>query len=169
MSQLFLLRHAKADWAKPGMRDFDRPLKERGRRNAETIGIAMREAGFLPDCVICSKAARAFETWESLSSTLDAKNCDVEITDALYGSDASGYLQIINNAFDCEKLLIIGHNPMMEDVAFALAGSGDQSALSKLEKGFPTAGLAAIEFEKPLSEAEPGKGILQDFLTPSDI
>ena len=169
MSQLFLLRHAKADWAKPGMRDFDRPLKERGRKNAETIGLAMRSAGFVPDKVICSKAARALETWESVSVTLDAGDCDVEITDSLYGSDASGYLQVINEAFDSQRLLLIGHNPMMEDIAFALAGSGESSALSKLEKGFPTAGLAVIDFTSPLADVAPGKGRLQAFLTPSDI
>ncbi len=169
MSQLFLLRHAKADWAKPGMRDFDRPLKERGRKNAETIGLAMKTAGFLPDKVICSKAARALETWESVSTTLGVDDCDVEITDSLYGSDASGYLQVINDAVDSKRLLLIGHNPMMEDIAFALAGSGEELALSKLEKGFPTTGLAAIQFTVPLTEAAPGKGSLQAFLTPSDI
>ncbi len=169
MSQLFLLRHAKAEWAKPGMRDFDRPLKERGRRNAESIGSAMRQAGYLPDRVICSKATRALETWESLSTTLGAGDCEVEITDALYGSDASGYLQAINEAFDSDRLLLIGHNPMMEDVAFALAGGGDDASLSNLEKGFPTAGMAVIEFATPLSEAAPGKGTLQAFLTPSDF
>lgn len=169
MSQLFLLRHAKADWAKPGMRDFDRPLKERGRRNAETIGDAMRTSGFTPTRVICSKAARAVETWESVSKTLGADGCEVEMTEALYGSDASGYLQIINDAFDTERLLLIGHNPMMEDIAFALAGSGDEMVLAKLETGFPTAGMAAIQFDVPLNEAAPGKGVLQAFITPSEL
>lgn len=169
MSQLFLLRHAKADWAKPGMRDFDRPLKERGRRNAETIGSAMHEAGFVPDRVVCSKATRAVETWESVSTTLGADGCEIEFTDALYGSDASGYLQVINEAFEADRLLLIGHNPMMEDIAFALAGDGDEAALANLEKGFPTAGMAAIHFTSQLSNAAPGKGTLQAFLTPSDL
>ncbi len=169
MSELYLLRHAKADWAKPGTRDFDRPLKERGRRNAETIGLAMRREGFVPDHVICSKALRALETWTFVSSTLGAENCHVETTEALYGSDASGYLRIINEAFEAERLLVIGHNPMMEDVAFALAGSGDKTAMNKLEKGFPTAGMAAIEFEMPLGNIVPDKGVLRAFLSPSDI
>lgn len=169
MSQLFLLRHAKADWAKPGMRDFDRPLKERGRKNAETIGTAMHAAGFVPDRVICSKAARAVETWESVSTTLIADGCKVEFTDALYGSDASGYLRVVNEVFDSDRMLLIGHNPMMEDIAFALAGDGDEAALANLEKGFPTAGMAAIKFATPLCEVSPGKGILEAFLTPSDL
>lgn len=168
MSQLFLLRHAKAEWAKPGMRDFDRPLKDRGRRNAETIGAAMHTAGFVPDRVICSKAARALETWQAVSTTLGAVDCQVDITETLYGSDAAGYMRTINQAVGCERLLVIGHNPMMEDVAFALAGSGDESALAKLEKGFPTAGMAVIEFSNGLTDAAPGKGELKAFLTPSD-
>ena len=169
MSLLFLLRHAKSDWAKPGMRDFDRPLKGRGWKNAETIGAAMRSAGYLPDRVICSKAARAMETWEAVSRTLEPGDCEVEITEALYGSDASGYLRTINGSSGSERLLVIGHNPMMEDVAFALAGEGDETALGKLEKGFPTAGMAVLEFSVPLSEVGPGKGALREFLTPADI
>lgn len=168
MSELYLLRHAKADWAKPGMRDFDRALKDRGRRNAESIGLAMRSAGFLPDRVICSKATRALETWECVSKTLQADGCETEFTSSLYGTDASGYLQTINDAIGSERLLLIGHNPMMEDVAFALAGSGDETALSKLERGFPTAGLAVIRFSSSLADAAPGKGNLQAFLTPAE-
>ncbi len=169
MSQIYLLRHAKAEWARPGMRDFDRTLKKRGKSNAATIGAAMREAGLLPDRVICSKAVRALETWEALSTTLGTNGCEVELTDSLYGSDAAGYLRVINEAYGSERLLIIGHNPMMEDVAFALAGDGDEVALSKLERGFPTSGMAVIEFSTPLAGVAPGKGRLTVFLTPSDL
>ena len=169
MSQLFLLRHAKAEWARPGMRDFDRSLKERGKRNAELIGRTMRQAGLIPDRVICSKAVRAIETWQALSTTLGADGCEVELTDMLYGTDAADYFRVIKEAFGSGRLLLIGHNPMMEDVAFALAGDGDEAALSKLEKGFPTAGMAAIEFSTPLTEISPGKGSLTAFLTPSDL
>lgn len=168
MSQLYLLRHAKAEWAMPGMSDFDRPLKERGKRNAGIIGDTMRESGFMPDRVICSTARRALETWEAVSSTLGAGECEVELTEALYGTDAAGYLRVVNEAFGAERLLLIGHNPMMEDIAFALAGTGDEAALSKLERGFPTAGLAALDFDVPLTEVGPDKGKLLAFLAPSD-
>jgi len=169
MSQLFLLRHAKADWAKPGMRDFERPLKKRGRRNAEAMGRAMRSAGYLPDRVICSGATRALQTWESVAKTLGADDCEVEITGALYGCDAADYLQVINDTHGSNNLLLIGHNPMMEDVAFALAGDGEEAALGKLERGFPTSGMAAIRFDSGFGDAAPGRGSLRDFLTPSDI
>ncbi|MEZ5811238.1 MAG: histidine phosphatase family protein [Rhizobiaceae bacterium] len=168
MTQLYLLRHAKAEWAMPGTSDFDRPLKQRGKRNAEIIGSTMRQSGFVPDRVICSTAKRALETWEAASSALGAESWSVELTETLYGTDAAGYLRVVNEAYGAERLLLVGHNPMMEDVAFALAGGGDEDALRRLDHGFPTAGLAALEFDVPLTEIRPGQGTLLAFFAPSD-
>lgn len=169
MSRLILLRHAKTDWAKPGMRDYDRPLNVIGRRHARDIGREMFKGGVRPDRVICSNARRALETWDGVRESIAAANIDVEFTDMLYGSDAPDYLRVINEAPDCDNLMLIGHNPMMEDIAFALAGNGDSAATAKLEKGFPTCGLAIISFKTALAEARPGKGRLEFFLTPSDV
>ncbi|RVB55078.1 histidine phosphatase family protein, partial [Mesorhizobium sp. M7A.F.Ca.CA.004.06.1.1] len=64
MSRLYLLRHAKAGWALPGMRDFDRPLDASGRSDAEMMGAAMRSRLYVPDRTLCSNAKRAKETLE---------------------------------------------------------------------------------------------------------
>lgn len=169
MSRLLLLRHAKAEWAGPGMGDRDRALKGRGRRNAEAIAKVMLEADLLPDLVICSKARRALETWEIVSHVLRRQACRVQLTDALYGTDAPAYLRTINEAPLAENLMLVGHNPMMEDIALALSGKGNRDALAALDKGFPTCGLAVISFADSLESAGPGKGRLERFITPADL
>lgn len=166
MSRLFLLRHAKAAWASPGMRDFDRPLDATGAADAETTGIAMRDGGYIPDLTVCSNAVRARQTLEGIAGNTDTGR--VMFVDDLYSEDAAGYLTIIRKVGSVGSLLVIGHNPMMEDLALALAEDGDDDARATLHAGFPTSGLAVIRFDGSLSEAAPGKGFLEAVLTPPD-
>jgi phosphohistidine phosphatase len=168
MSRLYLLRHAKAGWAEPGVRDFDRPLTEGGRRDAAAVGMAMRISCFVPDLVLCSTARRARETWECVAATIGTLPAPPVFTDSLYSCDAAGYLSIVRKtAGDTPSLLVVGHNPMIEDVAIACAADGDGAELAALASGFPTSALAVIQFSLPLAEAAPGKGSLATFLTPA--
>ena len=89
--------------------------------------------------------------------------------DSLYTEDATGYLSIIREHGNVESLLVIGHNPMTEDLAMALAASGDGETREALSYGFLTAGLAAIRFDRRLTEAEPGIGFLEAFLVPANL
>ncbi|MBN9218483.1 MAG: histidine phosphatase family protein [Mesorhizobium sp.] len=166
MSRLFLLRHAKAGWALPGMRDFDRPLDASGRADAEIIGAAMRSRGYIPDRTLCSNAARARETLEGLAGQTDTGK--VLFFDTLYSEDAAGYLRLIRDHGGAGSLLVIGHNPMMEDLAMAVSGDGDGTARTTLNHGFPTAGLAVVRFLDDLAKAAQGLGYLEAFLTPAE-
>lgn len=167
MSRLFLLRHAKAGWALPGMRDFDRPLDATGIADAEATGAAMRANGYVPELTLCSNARRARETLEGIAGTADTGR--VIFTDALYSADAAGYLDNIREHGRHNSILVIGHNPMMEDLAMAVTGDGEENALHTLQTGFPTSGLAIISFAGGLSDAQLGQGFLEAFLTPSDL
>ena len=167
MSRLYLLRHAKARWAEPGSRDYDRALDLSGKADAETLGASMLLAGYLPDMVLCSGAKRARETWDAVSRHLTAS--DVSYIDGLYSSDASGYLDIIRERGSEGSTLVIGHNPMMEDLAMALARDGDPAALETVAGGFPTAGLAVLRFTTPLAQLAPEDGFLEDFIAPRDL
>ncbi|MGN6469401.1 MAG: SixA phosphatase family protein [Rhizobiaceae bacterium] len=168
MSRLYLLRHAKAGWAEPGMRDFDRPLTDRGKQDAAAIGMAMRASGFIPDLVLCSTAKRARETWECTARTIGPVPAPPVFVDGLYSCDAPGYLSIVRKTSgDPPSLLLVGHNPMIEDVAVACAARGDGAERAALSSGFPTSALAVIEFSGPLADAAPGKGYLTAFLTPA--
>lgn len=167
MSRLYLLRHAKAGWAEPGMRDFDRPLEPLGRTDADSIGAAMRANAYIPDLVLCSSAKRARETLDWVARhTGDGR---VVFSDSLYSTDAAGYVDFIRETADADAVLLVGHNPMMEDVAEALSGDGDPQARAALHGGFPTSALAVIRFPGNLSEAMPGKGYLEAFMTPHDL
>lgn len=165
MGRLFLLRHAKAGWAAPGMRDFDRPLDASGWADAEATGAAMREKGLAPELVLCSNARRARETLEAVNRHLPTQR--VVFSDGLYATDASGYLELIRRADDVASALVVGHNPMMEDLGFALSGDGEPTARDTIAAGFPTSGLAVIRFPGSLTQAEPGKGFLEAFLVPA--
>lgn len=148
------------------MRDFDRPLDPRGHDDARSIGIAMHERGFVPRVTLCSTARRARETLTGVSAHVDTGR--VLFVDDLYSTDAGGYLAAILGQEGHDSLLVVGHNPMMEDLASALAPEGEPAARSVIAAGFPTAGLAAIRFDGSLGGARPGSGFLEAFLLPGD-
>jgi phosphohistidine phosphatase len=166
VATLFLLRHAKAGWALPGMRDFDRPLDETGHRDSEEMGNVMALNGYVPDLTLCSGALRARQTLAGIAARTDTGK--IVFSDTLYMTDAAGYLDMIRQHGDVSAILIIGHNPMMEDLALAISGSGDDAARTSLNLGFSTAGLAVISFEGSLSHASPGAGRLDAYLIPGD-
>ncbi len=125
MSRLFLLRHAKAGWALPGSARFRpaarriRPRRRRGHRRRHA------RRGYVPDLTLCSNARRARETLEGIAGHADTGR--VLFSDTLYSEDAAGYLSLIHENADSGSLLVIGHNPMMEDLAMALSGNGEAS------------------------------------------
>lgn len=165
MSRLYLLRHAKAGWALPGMRDFDRPLDDSGHADAESIGIQMRDLGYVPDITLCSGAVRARETLQGVAGHADTGR--VLFCEKLYSEDAAGYLRLIHENAASGSVLVIGHNPMMEDLASAVSGKGNPAAQAALSSGFPTSGLAVIGFSAGLKQAAPGNGFLEAFHTPA--
>lgn len=167
MARLYLLRHAKAGWAQPGMRDFDRPLDPTGMEEAAATGAIMRNCGYEPDLTLCSNARRARETLAGIANGVDTGR--VVFLDTLYTEDAAFYLDAVRTHGHVGSVLVIGHNPMMEDLTVAVSGNGEAGALDMLNYGFPTSGLAVLRFEGSLAQAAPGKGYLEAFLTPVTI
>ncbi len=149
------------------MRDFDRPLDGEGMDDAEATGLAMRASDYIPDLTLCSNALRARQTLEGIAGNADTGR--VLFFDSLYSEDAAGYLALIRESGGIGSVLVIGHNPMMEDLTMAMAGDGDEDAKATLKSGFPTSGFAVLRFEGSLAQAAPGKGYLEEFLTPADI
>lgn len=149
------------------MRDFDRPLDDAGRRDAQAVGVTMLAGGYAPKRIICSSARRARETWDGVSRHFP--DADVRFTDLLYSSDATGYVNFIRDNGNVDSLLIVGHNPMIEDACFALAPNGEEAAMLARSNGFPTCGLAVIGFAGGFADAAPGLGHLDAFFTPADF
>jgi phosphohistidine phosphatase len=163
---VYLLRHAHAAWASPGLRDFDRPLDERGRKDAAIVADAMRERDYRPDVVYCSTAERCAETLRIVSQVLPPET-EIVMLESLYGNDHRYYLGVLH---DCRSssVMLIGHNPMIEDTANALTATAAEGAARRLQNGFPTAGLAIISLTEPV-EAGGGNGHLDVLLTPKKL
>ncbi|MFC3218672.1 histidine phosphatase family protein [Tianweitania populi] len=159
------MRHAKARFASPGMRDFDRPLEPIGQDDASAVGRDMAERNWMPDLVLCSTATRAQQTWDGCSAELSSVPTTRLIED-LYSADASGYVQIIQASGATQSLMLVGHNPMIEDVTLALVSQDDPHAEQLRRSGFPTAGLAVIDFEDDIANIQPGTGRLVEILKP---
>ncbi|MFG3255459.1 SixA phosphatase family protein [Streptomyces sp. NPDC048172] len=161
---IVLLRHAKADW--PQVADHERPLAERGRQDAPAAGEWLAEHGINPQLTLCSTATRTRETWKLAVHQLPKRPRTV-YEDRLYEAPPGQIIEVINEAPDeVRDLLVIGHNPGMQGVADVLAGRGDEDALTRLARGFPTAAIAVLRFSGPWKSLEPGTAELTDFWTP---
>jgi len=150
MRRLLLLRHAKTEHDAPSGRDQDRRLDDRGRHDAAEIGGWIGRHPPFPDSVLVSPAVRAHQTWEIAWANMKdrAPEPKVELVSELYGADPSQLLQIVHAmaATDPQRLMIVGHNPGMHELALALAGSGDAAGRQALADNLPTSGLAIFEF-----------------------
>jgi phosphohistidine phosphatase len=167
MKQLFLLRHAKSSWDDPDLADHDRPLAPRGRRAATLIAEHMRAERLSPELVLCSSAARTRETLERLAPAL-GEGVQVQIEPELYGASDERLLERLRAVDDgVESLMLIGHNPGVEQLALRLAARGEK--LAEVRRKYPTAALATLEFDGRWTELRSGGAELTDFVTPKQL
>jgi phosphohistidine phosphatase len=151
MRHLMLLRHAKTENEAPSGRDQDRRLDERGRMDAAAIGTWMGQHPPFAGAVMVSPAVRARQTWEIAWEAMKAHapTPDVEFVPALYGADPGRLLEIIRSsvASDPKRLMLVGHNPGLHELALALIANDDNAGRKTLSDNLPTAGLAMFEFD----------------------
>jgi len=151
MRRLMLLRHAKTENDAPSGRDQDRRLDNRGRRDAAEIGSWIGRHRPFPDLVLVSPAVRAHQTWEIAWEAMKelVPEPRVELVPELYGADVSQLLETVRDASsaDPRRLMIVGHNPGMHELALVLAGSGDPAGRNALTDNLPTSGLAVFDFK----------------------
>jgi len=139
--RLLLLRHAKSSWDDAGLADHDRPLADRGRRAAGLMGAHLRTSDLLPDLVLCSSARRTRETLELLA----LEDPEARIEERLYGADEDALLDRVRRLpEDAGTVLLLGHNPGIQDLAIRLAGPDAGEEAARLREKFPTGALAAF-------------------------
>jgi phosphohistidine phosphatase len=179
---LALFRHAKSAW--PDVPDHDRPLARRGIRAAPVMGRWLRDAGLVPGQVLCSTARRARETWQFAQAGLAAAP-PVTFDARIYEGAAADLLALIREVPPATgTLLLIGHNPAIEELALLLAaapsaagpgtagpgtGGSHHSDLGRMRSKFPTAAIAVLEFGGTWPDLAPGRARLTAFVTPRDL
>ncbi|WP_193760514.1 SixA phosphatase family protein [Bradyrhizobium yuanmingense] len=172
MRRLMLLRHAKTETDAPSGRDQDRRLDDRGHKDAARMGDWIAAHPPFPDTVLVSHAVRARQTWdiawEAMKDRVPAPQ--VEVLPELYGADPAQILDTIRTATapaNPKRLLLIGHNPGMHEVALMLTGGGDANAAKALGDNLPTAGLAIFDFDvKDWDDVAYRRGKLVLFVSP---
>jgi phosphohistidine phosphatase len=163
-----LLRHAKSSWSDSDLPDVDRPLAPRGERAARRIADYLRRSEIRPELVLCSPARRARQTLDAIEPTL-GETCAVELSPDLYAASAETLLERLRDVPEsADPVLLIGHNPGLEELALMLADRG--AGLPRLREKFPTAALATIVFDSDTwAGLEPGGGELVDYVVPREL
>lgn len=150
---LLVLRHAKAASA-PGLADVERPLAERGEKDATAAGSWLRAAAIVPDLVVCSTARRTRQTWEAVAAELPGQ-AEARYDERIYRNTLDSLLEVVRDTDDAVRsLLLVSHNPGAQQLAAAL------TAEAKVYEGFPTCALALIEFTGPWASVSEGAGRL---------
>jgi phosphohistidine phosphatase len=161
MKTLLLLRHAKSSWASPELRDFDRPLNQRGLKAAPLMGKFMRKRKITPDLIISSPAVRARMTAALVIENGELRT-DLRFDERIYEADVETLLKVISQIDEAaETVVIVGHNPGLQELL---------KALTDEEHEFPTAALAQISLKLDnWSAVQPKSGRLRWIVTPKGL
>lgn len=118
MKTLYLVRHAKSGWDNPGLRDFDRPLNERGLHDAPKMARLLAELGVQPDLLVSSPAKRALTTATFFAEALGKTGAEVVQKPDIYEAYTTDILRIISELPEsANTVMLFGHNPTFTDVA----------------------------------------------------
>lgn len=169
MRRLMLLRHTKSDWPS-GVDDHERPLARRGRHAGPLMGNYMAREGLLPDLAVISTARRTRETWELVCPAFAEPIAELDER-RIYEAPAGSIIDVIHETgIDIHTLLLVGHNPGLQDLALDLIGRADGNDLGRLREKYPTGGLAVIDFDiGSWSEVAARAGRLERFRTPKTL
>jgi len=123
LKQLLLIRHAKSDWNDPALSDFDRPLNERGERDAPLMGARLKDQNIKLDRLLSSPAQRARSTAEHIAKAIAFTAQDIDWMTELYLASPSSMLEVIQNTpANINNIALVAHNPGISELAAALSG-----------------------------------------------
>jgi len=139
MKTLYLVRHAKSSWDNANLSDHDRPLNQRGERDAPRMGKRLRKRGNQPEIIISSSAVRAQTTASILATAIDYPTSNIAIDERLYGAELKDVLSIISDLDDgIHCAMLVGHNPTFTTLINALGRCDFDNV--------PTCGMAVLTF-----------------------
>jgi len=164
-----LLRHAKSSWDDVDLPDRLRPLAPRGVRAAAAVERHLSATAVAPDLVLCSPARRAVQTWEGVAPGVP-QDTAVEIDEAIYHADGDelfARLRVVPS--EIGSVLLVGHNPGLQDLAVNLVGSGDVGLRERLLTKFPTGALTTLEVPGDWHDLTWGAATLLAYVVPRDL
>ena len=163
MKTIMLLRHAKSSHDNSSLKDYDRPLAERGRRDAQRMGKFVKRVKTLPNHIISSPAKRAKQTTLLFLKAGGINETLVEWDDNLYYGGARDYLHVIQKAPDeIDNILLVGHNPLLEETVSLLCNEQGSYPVR-----MPTTALVCIEHPAiKWKQVKPGTARLQWMMIP---
>jgi phosphohistidine phosphatase len=162
MKTIWFMRHAKSDWSDPSLADFDRPLNQRGMKDAPLMGRWIKAGGQLPDLIISSPATRARLTALSVAKACHYDRENIEWWEDFYPGDVGATLDHLKRAAPGkEHILLIGHNPALEELVSCLTSS------RKLWLKLPTAAIAMLSADiDGWTQLGPGKCQMTGLIAP---
>jgi phosphohistidine phosphatase len=167
--RLWLLRHAKSSWDEPDLPDRLRPLAPRGARAVAAMAGHLRAAAVAPGLVLCSPAQRAVQTWEGVAPGIPP-GTPVEFDESIYDADAEELLARLQDVpSPIESVLLVGHNPGLQDLAVDLVGSGDTGLRERLVTKLPTGALVTLDVPSDWHDLTWGAPRLVAFVVPREL
>ena len=146
VKSLLLVRHAKSSWDQPGLSDFDRPLNDRGKRDAPAMGKRLKERGIQPALILSSPAKRAVSTSKRLADAMGHDRTKIKADPTLYHADEEDILTVVRGLErKLTSVMIVGHNPGLTDFVNSLNRNQEPVILN-----IPTCGIVAFSF--PIDE-----------------
>lgn len=140
MKKIFFIRHAKSSWKAIDLRDIERPLNKRGKRDAPVMANRLKSNHITPDLIVSSPAVRAKTTADVFAEQLDYPKDNIQIIPSIYEAMTSEILEIIKTLPNtADTILMFGHNPAFTMVANHFSGYSIENV--------PTCGIFAVEFE----------------------
>ena len=138
MKTLILVRHAKSDWSNEATTDIDRPLNDRGKKDAPEMAKRLRKKGLKIDTLISSPAKRAFRTARFFAEGFDVKKDDIRVEKSLYGAMPNQFEEVVASLTDKEDTVILfSHNPGITEYANTLCEVRTDN--------IPTCGMFAVQ------------------------
>ncbi len=165
--ELLILRHGKSDWS-GDEDDFNRPLKDRGKRAAQRMGVWLATHDMIPDTIISSPAERALTTAEKCCKAMGQGSGNIVPEQKIYLADTVDLIDVLQQIPDsASRVMLVGHNPGLEDLLVSLT-NGD----AKTEddgKLLPTATLALLELDTNWSDIKRGSARLVKIIHPRSL
>src|SRR5690349_21699881 len=138
MKTLYIIRHAKSNWDNPEVSDYDRPLNERGKRDAPRMGKRLKEKNIRPELLLSSPAKRAFSTAKRIARVLQYATEKIKTDKRLYHADEETLLSVIQGIKDKhDVVMLFSHNPGVTDFVNSLMD--DEMDIDNI----PTCGVVA--------------------------